>query len=172
MHMPTTPEGYKFGTAATGLAMLGGLVTIAEQRRGVIDHALHIALPETRRGVWAWSAQRTDGQTADPDAIPEGATFRLPSDLDLDRLEMEPYARMFARAAQKHGMVVRDTAGVVAFSAENPLTRDGPDPYTGVGGILGCPGGRLTPECYADSNNRLHGFPWRRLEAVKAMIRG
>jgi hypothetical protein len=31
---PTTPEGYKFGAIATGLALLGGLITIAEQRRG------------------------------------------------------------------------------------------------------------------------------------------
>jgi hypothetical protein len=65
-------------------------------------------------------------------------------------------------AAAHNSMLLRravpDTAGAVVFYAENPLTRNGPDPYTGTGGILACPGGRLTPECYADSNNRLlHG---------------
>lgn len=51
-YFPTTTEGNKFGTAATGLALLAGLITIAEQRQGAINHALHIALPKTRRSVW------------------------------------------------------------------------------------------------------------------------
>src|SRR6266851_2110722 len=87
---PTTPEGYKFGAIATGLALLGGLITIAEQRRGVVNHALHIGLPETRRDHWAWPAQRTDGEKINPNAIPQGVTFRLPHDLDLDRIDWTP----------------------------------------------------------------------------------
>lgn len=165
-----TPEGYKFGTTATGLAMLGGLITIAEQRAGIVDHAIHMALPETRRGHWAWPAQRSDGDEDDPDAIPQGATFRLPHELNLDQIDMDPYARMLARAVQKHGLVVRDTAGAVVLYAENPLACGAGDPYTGVGGILGWPGGRETEECYPDSNHRLRGFPWDRLEAVRATM--
>jgi hypothetical protein len=169
-YFPTTPEGYKFGTAATGLALLAGLITIAEQRQGEINHSLHIGLPTTHRNVWAHPAQRTDGQANDPNAIPEGATLRLPERLGLDEIDMDPYARMVARAVQRYGMVVRDTAGAVVLYAENPLSKGRDHPYFGIGGILRCPKGRPDVACYADSNNRLRGFPWDKLEAVQATL--
>lgn len=169
-YFPTTAEGYKFGTTATGLALLAGLITIAEQRQGVINHAIHIALPQTRRSVWAYPAQRTDGEEADPEAIPQGATFRLPDSINVDQLDMDPYARMVARAAQKYGMVVRDTAGAVVLYAENPLTTGAGHPYFGVGGILRCAKGHAEAACYPDSNNRLRGFPWDKLVAVQARL--
>lgn len=169
-YFPTTAEGYKFGTAATGLALLAGLITIAEQRQGVINHAIHIALPRTRRLVWAYPAQRTDGEEADPKAIPQGATFRLPDSVNVDELDMDPYARMVARAAQRYGMVVRDTAGAVVLYAENPLTTGAGHPYFGVGGILRCAKGYAEAACYPDSNNRLRGFPWDKLVVVQARL--
>jgi hypothetical protein len=169
-YFPTTPEGYKFGTAATSLALLGGLITIAEQRRGEINHALHIALPKTRRGVWAFPAQRTDGAENNPNAIPQGATFRIPASVNLDQIDMDPYARMLARAVQKYGMVVRDTAGAVVLYAENPLSKGADHPYFGTEGILHCPNGRAVPSCYPDSNNRLRGFRWDKLEVVQAKL--
>jgi hypothetical protein len=167
-YFPPTRDGHKFGVAATSLALLAGLMTVAEQQAGEINHVLHVALPETRRSVWVHPAQRTDGAVDRPDAIPQGTLFRLPSDLDLNSLRLDPFNRMIARAVQRHGMVVRDTAGVVAFYAENPLSTT-PDthPYFGAGGILRCPEGRAIPACYPDGNNRLAGFPWERLEAVR-----
>ncbi|MGL4636643.1 MAG: hypothetical protein ACRCWF_11745 [Beijerinckiaceae bacterium] len=167
-----TQQGHTFGVAATSLALLGGMMTIEEQRRGEISHALHIALPETKAGVWTYPAQRTDGNQSRTDAIPQGTLFRLPADLDLRTLSMHPYALMIARAVQKHGMLVRDTAGVVAFYAENPMPRmqgqpQEAHPYFGTGGILQCPSGRAEPACYPDANNRLAGFPWDRLLAVR-----
>ena len=171
-YFETTREGFKFGTAATGLALLGGLLTIAEQRNGVIPHAVHVALPRTRAGAWASPAQRSDGAVERDDAIPQGATFTFPRDLDLARIDMDPYARMIARAVQTYGMVVRDTAGSVVFYAENPLVAPGGvDPYFGPNGILRCPGGRIEASCYPDSNNRLAGFPWERLVALEAEIK-
>jgi hypothetical protein len=169
-YFPTTPEGYKFGTAATGLALLAGLITIAEQRQGAINHSIHISLPQTRRAVWAHPAQRTDGEENDPDAIPQGATFRLPESVNLEQIDMDPYARMVARAVQKYGMVVRDTAGTVVLYAENPLSKGADHPYFGVGGILRCAKGSAEAACYPDSNNRLHGFPWDKLEVIQATL--
>jgi hypothetical protein len=169
-YFPTTPEGYKFGATATSLALLAGLITIEDQRRGAVNHALHIALPHTRQSVWAAPAQRTDGEDADDNAIPEGTTFRVPDNVDLDQIEMDPYARMLARAAQKYGIVVRDTAGAVVLYAENPLSSGTRHPYFGIGGILHCRTGRAEPACYADSNNRLSGFPWDKLEAVRTEL--
>ncbi len=167
-YFPTTVEGYAFGTTATSLALLAGLITIAEQRRGVVEHALHIALPQTRKGHQAWPAQRTDGQIDDSEAIPQGVTFRLPAGLDLDRIPMDPYARMLARAAQRYGIVVRDTAGAVVLYGENPLASGESDPYHATGGIFRCPDGKAVEACW--SYNRLRGFPWERLEAIKAAI--
>jgi hypothetical protein len=167
-YFPPTPEGYKFGVAATSLALLAGLMTIAEQKIGTINHVLHVALPETRRGVWVHPAQRTDGAADRLDAIPQGTLFRLPTSLDLASLRLDPLARMIAAAVQEHGMIVRDTAGVVAFYAENPLSsQPQTHPYFGQDGILLCPAGKAVPACYPDGNNRLAGFPWERLEAVR-----
>lgn len=165
----TTAEGYKFGTAATGLTLLAGLITIEDQRRGAIEHPLHFSVPETReRSVWAFPAQRSDGQIRDENAIPEGTTFRLPPDLDLDALEMDPYARLLARAVQKYGMVLRDVSGSVSFYAENPLNRYTPHPYYGEGGILRCTRGVYEWSC--SSTSRLRGFPWDRLQALRARL--
>jgi hypothetical protein len=167
-YFPPTLQGYKFGVTATSLPLLAGLMTIAEQRLGEINHVIHVALPETRRGAWVYPAQRTDGTRDDPLAIPQGTLFRLPADLDLGRFGMHPYALMIARAVQRHGMVVRDTAGVVAFYAENPLAKaDAAHPYFGLNGILQCPSGEAQPACYPDGENRLKGFPWHQLQAVR-----
>src|SRR5439155_21465737 len=126
-------------------------------------------LPETLSYPhWAYPANRTDGQTSASNAIPEGTIFRLPASLNLDAMTMDPYARMLAKAVQKHGMVVWDRAGAVSFRAENPANQypEG-NPYTKAGGILQCPNGVSQQACWADSNGRLKGFPWSQLQAVK-----
>jgi hypothetical protein len=168
-YFPTTPEGYKFGTAATGLALLGGLMTIEEQQKGRIEHALHFAIPKSRSSVWTHPAQRTDGNNPDENAIPQGVTFRLPADLDLDALDMDPYARMVAKAVQKYGMVLRDTAGSVTFYAEKPKEEGSAHPYYGKNGILRCPDSVFSWSCSASS--RLEGFPWDKLQALKTAVR-
>jgi hypothetical protein len=77
---------------------------------------------------------------------------------------------MLARAVKKYGMAVRDTAGAVVFYAENPLSDGSNDPYFASNGILRCRFGRIDPSCYPDSNNRLSGFPWEKLEAVQGVL--
>jgi hypothetical protein len=167
-YFPTPPDGVTYGVAASGLVLLGGLITIAEQRRGKIEHVLHLALPESRQGAHRFPAQRTDGRSKNTKAIPQGTLFRLSADLDVEALPMGAYGRMLARAAQSHGIIIRDTAGAVVFYAENPLMKGGPDhPYVGQGGILDCPDGRSQPSCYPDGLNKLAGFPWDKLQAIE-----
>ena len=164
-----TTTGAKYGTTATSIAFLGGIITIQEQQNGVIDHAIGIALPETLSyPKWSYPANRTDGSTSGTNAIPEGTVFRLPANLNLDAMTMDPYARMIAKAVQKHGMVVWDKAGTVSFRAENPANKypDG-NPYTKVGGILNCPNGVYQSACWPDSNGRLKGFPWDKLVVLQ-----
>lgn len=167
-------KGYKFGTTATSLCLLAGLITIEEQRKGEINHALHIALVEALAWpYWSAPAQRSDGHVKpekNPFAIPEGATFRLPADLDLDKLEMDPYARMLARAVQKYGMVVRDKAGAVVLYAENPSNRYPEDPYTRIGGILRSPDGKASWATGPHTRGRLKGFPFDKLQMLKLQM--
>src|SRR5579864_5213517 len=79
-----------WGAPASKVALLGGVITIADLQSGSIDHALALALPEVRAGEWSLPAQASDGTTPGPDAIPEGARFRLPADLDVAKLNLPP----------------------------------------------------------------------------------
>jgi hypothetical protein len=161
----TPKEGYKFGTAATGLPLLAGLITIDEQLRGEVDHAVHFALVETLNwDYWSHPAQRSDGYISpqkNPYAVPEGAIFRLPADLDLDKIEMTPYARMIAKAVQKHGMVVRDKGGAVVFYAENPAGRYAMDPYKWI-----FRGRNEKEERFPAYLQLTHAFPWDKLQML------
>ena len=145
-----------WGASATSLPLLGGLIRIDEMRAGRIDHALALALPETRAGAYSWPAQRTDGRAWHPDAIPEGARLRIDPRADLDQIPMAPSVRAIAEAAQRYGIVVRDRAGAVAFFAEDP-NPTGTNPYPGVNGLFGV---RYIDEALRD-------FPWDQLQVLK-----
>lgn len=146
-----------WGATATSLPLLGGLMRTRELRRGRINHALAIALPEIRADAFSWPAQRTDGKSRHINAIPQGARFRIDPSLDLSKLEMSPYVRAMAVAAQRYGIVVRDGAGSVAFYAEDP-TPTGRNPYRGRRGIFGTD--------YVSEALRAE-FPWRHLQVLK-----
>lgn len=153
-----TGQTKDWGTTATGMPLLGGLVTLTDLRRGYIDHTLAIALPETEAKYWAWPAQRTDGGgwTHGITAIPEGMRFRLDPRVDVDALHLPPIDRMLALAAQKYGIVVRDKAGAVAFYGQDP-TPTGSNPW---------------PAEFQDQwpNQVLARFPWTHLEALRPRL--
>jgi hypothetical protein len=146
-----------WGATATGLPLLGGLVTFADLKRGYINHALAIALVETAPRYFAWPAQRTDGGTFTRGitAIPEGTRFRLDPSLNIDSLHLPPLDRMLAQAAQRYGIVVRDKAGAVTFVGQAPTSAN--NPWTAVFGRQ-----------YV--GNILHQFPWSHLEALQAPL--
>ncbi|MFL5867957.1 MAG: hypothetical protein ACJ766_12745 [Thermoleophilaceae bacterium] len=144
------------GATATGLPLLGGLITLDEMKQGHIDHALDICLVRTRQSFWSWPAQRTDGWIASAAAIPEGTRFRLDPALDLSRLRLPRVTRMIAEAAQRYGIVVRDKGGAVSFYAEDPVPT-GSNPYGGPGGYFQ---GRYPSQL-------LQSFPWDRLQVLK-----
>ncbi|HWI74894.1 MAG TPA: hypothetical protein VNT55_23230 [Baekduia sp.] len=111
------------GATATSLPLAGGLIRPEQLRAGRIDHALALAIPRPRAGVWTFPAQRTDGFVRDAAALPEGAHLRLDPALDVRALGLPPGLQTLALAAQRYGMVVRDTAGTVALYAEAPTTQ-------------------------------------------------
>jgi hypothetical protein len=146
-----------WGATATSLPLLGGLITVDDLAQHRIDHALALSIPQARRDWWTSPAQRTDGKAAGPNAVPEGTRFRLDPALDLDRLDMAPLVRMMAQAAQRFGIVVRDQAGVVAFSGEDPAPT-GHNPWSGPSGAFG---GHYP-------STLLRQFPWDHLQALRA----
>jgi hypothetical protein len=150
-----------WGATATSLPVIAGTIMIDELKAGVIPHALALNIPWAKPNVYSWPAQRTDGSSTDPNAIPEGARFRLDPTVDLAKLGLPPMTRMMAVAAQQYGMIVRDQTGhAVSFFAENPA-QYGTDPYTSPGGFFGGP----NPSAVAAA------FPWQYLQLVKMSVR-
>ena len=151
------PDGVKWGGTATGLALVGGLITGADLRRGRIDHALAFAIPKARAGEWSLPAQRTDGEATGERSIPEGAHFRLDPRLDLDSLGLAPLIRMMAEAAQRYGIILRDQSGVVSFYGEDRATSRGP----------------RTPELLDGQAEgwAIGQFPWRHLQLLEMDLR-
>jgi hypothetical protein len=149
--------GVKYGATATGLALAGGLITPADLQRGRIDHALAFAIPKAMAGRFSVPAQRTDGYDKSPDAIPEGARFRLDPKLDLSKLKLSPLSRMIAEALQRYGMILRDQSGVVTFYAQIPTEGEYPD-YTKA------KAGKMSGPLLAE-------IPWERLQLLRMDLR-
>jgi hypothetical protein len=148
-------ESQNWGATATGLPLLGGLVTQADLDRGYINHALAISLVETARATWSWPAQRTDGGYFTPGItpIPEGTRFRLDPTLDIASLELPKIDEMLAQAAQTYGIVVRDKAGAVVFYGQDPTNLPS-NPW---------------PAAFGNHypNQVLAEFPWSHLQALQ-----
>ena len=144
----------RWGATATSLALAGGLMLRDEVESFRIDHALALSVGSTRKDAWSWPAQRSDGENVQPDAIPEGARFRLDPNLDLSALDMPPITRAMAEAAQRYGIVVNNqTSQGLCFWAEDP-TRYGINYRTDL--FDG-----LYPTQY------LRSFPWDHLQLLK-----
>jgi hypothetical protein len=111
----------RWGATATSLPLAGGLMLRDEIQTFRIDHALALSVGSAKQGVWSRPAQRSDGENGQPDAIPEGARFRLDPNLDLSKLDMPPITRAMAQAAQRYGIIVNNQTGQgLCFWAEDP----------------------------------------------------
>ena len=149
-----------WGATATSLPSAAGVITLADLRAGVIDHALSVALPAPRARVYAWPAERSDG-TGGADTIPEGARLRLDPNLDLNSLHLPPFTRMISEAAQRYGIiVVNQTHEGISFSAEDPSQYGGNKLYYGAHGFFD----GMTPL------QLLARFPWSHLQVLKLQL--
>jgi len=154
-------SGSFWGATATSLPVIAGTMMLGELNAGVIPHALAMDIPYALPKTYSWPAQRTDGASTDPNAIPEGARFRLDPKLDIDALNLPPMTRMMAKAAQRYGIIVRDqTAHAISFFAENPNQQTA-DPYGTPTGFFGG----------TYPNPVMQGFPWGSLQLVKMDLR-
>jgi hypothetical protein len=144
-----------WGSSASSLSIAGGLITFADLRAGHINHALALAVPRVRRGVFASPARRTDGTATSATTLPEGAHLRLDPQLDLSALGLSPLGLMIARAAKHYGIYVRDRAGVAHFFAQDPSSLRG-NPYLGEDGYFEG----------SSPADLLANFPWSQLQVL------
>ena len=142
-----------WGVTASSLPYVGGAMTMSQLASGHIDHALAMAVPNVRRATYTSPARRDDGNSPDPNSIPEGARLRLDPKLNLASLHLPPLMRMMAEAAQRYGIMVRDYSPNIAFIAQDP-NGTGSDPLT-----------KLYQGLYP--SQLLASFPWRHLQVVK-----
>jgi hypothetical protein len=141
------------------LSIAGGLITLEDLEKGQINHALAIALPNVRAGVYASPAQRSDGGSTEPLSLPEGAHLRLDPSLDLASLHLPKLTLMLAEAAQRYGIFVRDQASEPVFYAQDPIPT-GTEPYTGARGYFE---GKSPSQLLAS-------FPWSHLQLLKMKL--
>jgi hypothetical protein len=147
-----------WGGTATGLPLLGGLVTIADLQRGYINHALALAVPLTEANAFSWPAQRTDGHSTAATALPEGIRFRINPSLDIASLHLPYLDRILAQAAQTYGIVVRDTSGAVTLYGQDP-TPTGSNPWA-------------SPFDGWSEGTYLSWLPWSHMEALRTQMTG
>ncbi|MCB0872391.1 MAG: DUF4124 domain-containing protein [Thermoleophilia bacterium] len=141
-----------YGATASGLPAAAGVITGRDLRRGRIDHALAIAIPEPLRERLTLPATRTDGWSTNPNAPMEGQRFRLDPRLNVRAMRLNPLVKMIAVAAQRYGVIVRDKSGAVAFYGEDPQALKG-NPF----------------RRYIGSRDRkalMATFPWEHLQAL------
>jgi len=120
------------GASASGLPFGAYLIRPDELARGYIDHAINIETVHTQANCFSWPATRDDGNTAGADYPCEGQRFRLDPAFNVNTL-LNPAARTIARAMQRYGLVLTDTAGALVTQAEDPrpleAANGGADPY-------------------------------------------
>jgi hypothetical protein len=145
-----------WGGSASSLSLAGGLITLEDLQMGVINHALAMAIPNVRAGVYASPAQRDDGVSSSPLSLPEGAHLRLDPALNLAALHLPRFTLMIAEAAQRYGIFVRSEAANVVLYSQDPVST-GTEPYTGPGGYFE---GKYPSQLLAS-------FPWSHLQLLK-----
>lgn len=148
-----------WGDSASSIEPVGGLISLEDMQHGVINHALRMAYPEVRASVYSSPAQRTDGRSTSPLALPEGAHLRLEPSLNLAALHLPHPTLMIAEAAQRYGIVITDYAPNISFYAQDP-TPTGANPYAGPNGYFE---GRNPRELLAS-------FPWSHLQVLKLSL--
>jgi hypothetical protein len=148
---------YPYGVSASGMSYLAGAIKASELQAGRIDHALAVNVVHATRGTQVPPANRTDGNSTGPDAIPEGTRFRLDPSIDVTKLGLPPGGVAIARALQEYGMYVTDKSGAVVLTAESsaPYVAAGrPNPYDQA--FAGLPAYQV-----------LAGIPWDRLQVIQ-----
>jgi hypothetical protein len=108
---------------ATATSLGAGLLTEEDCRRGVVNHALGLAVPDARRFDWTnratfpWPAQASDGGNAAL-FLAEGMAITLPDDLELDPT-WHPLLKLIVQGTRDFGSYIIDrTHSCLAWRGE------------------------------------------------------
>jgi hypothetical protein len=145
-----------WGVSATSLSLVGGLISLEDLQHGEINHALSMAIPNSRAETYASPAQRDDGKSNDPLSLPQGTHLRLNPNLNLATLHLPKLTLMLAQAAQRYGIIITDTSANITLYAQDPLPTT-TNPYTGPNGYFE---GKYPREL-------LTTFPWNQLQILR-----
>jgi hypothetical protein len=162
-------EQPNWGPTASSLALTGGVMTISELESGRINHALALGITHTAAGYFAAPAERTDGDSTDPTAVPEGAHFVLDPTLNLSTLHLPHFTLMMAEAAQKYGIIINNRSTGFTFRAQDPgefMSQYGYNPFMGPANAPGSPGALFDQWPSAI----LAAFPWSHLELLQMSV--
>lgn len=108
---------------ATGMLSSLAQIGIDEVRSGAIGHAVAVSLADASQHGHCWPARAGRGSDNYLHAPRLGQWFRLPADLDVDALGLNPLTLLIARAVQRHGGFGADTSRWShAFHCEHPAT--------------------------------------------------
>ena len=153
------------GATATGLPLVGGLITLDEAAQVAADtnytipHAIALSLVDVFPDPqYVAPATRADGSTPiTANSIKEGRRFRLPPTYDVETqlAGKSALTKAIARAVKKYGFVVRDHAGAVSIYGEDPKTRPNNNPWGAA--LAGTAG-------YSVIGSNV--FPWSQLEVL------
>jgi hypothetical protein len=110
------------GSRACGFPLIAGLIRVEEMEAGEIRHALILAYPHIRAGLYtppASTAQATVGSDAiKTRGIPCGGRIQLDPTLDLDSLGLSASGKIVAKALQVYGAYIGDYSGAVNLYAD------------------------------------------------------
>jgi len=112
----------EYGSRGAGLPYLAGLIRHEEIAAGRIDHAIAFAYLHVAADRCVWPASKTDGESLDANAMPEGARIQLdPSltDADFAAWGLDRTGTIIARALQRYGMILIDVSGRPKIMAEH-----------------------------------------------------
>lgn len=123
----TSPLSYSgWGSSATSLPVIAGMLLDEEMRAGVIPHAIQMCVPVINPEWW-WPAQRRDATLPETGVLREGTRFRLPASFDPNTLtatfsggsaQATSTLRIIATAIRDYGLIILDRGEVLGLRGE------------------------------------------------------
>jgi hypothetical protein len=111
------------GPRACGFGLIAGLIRPEEIKAGIIEHALVVAYPHIRSGLFvspASTAQASNGVGAEPNrGIPCGGRIQYDPNIDVESLPVSRAGKVILRALQRYGAYVGDYSGAISLYADN-----------------------------------------------------
>jgi hypothetical protein len=144
-HTYSTYELGSWGIQGSGLPYAPGVLSMADIRRGYVNHALLLEVYDAAAGGHVWPAARGDGGAgrSNEDAVLcEGMWLRLPAGYVIPA-GLDPITSLYVQAARDFGILITDRT-------------------------LSCLAVRAMPSCAAaiGSDNHLINFPWSDLQCT------